>query len=150
MKILTIEDYRNAMLSLDVDPLICGWDDKESMVYLPIQLRVEIQGAKFYSKTRTGELQKFYRWCWEKKGNICEETGMYLLSYSAKYISHILTRGAHYEKSTDPRNINILSVTAHREWEEGNRKEMRIYWKNQKTILLLNREYFKLRPKNLK
>ena len=34
--------------------------------------------------------------------------------------------------------------------ENGNKKGMRIYWSNQKKIIRMNREYWQLKPKNLK
>ena len=68
-----------------------------------------------------------------------------LSNYSAAFCSHILTRGAFPEMATDPRNINILSVEQHNKWENGNRKEMRIYNGNMKTIEILKREYNELR-----
>lgn len=150
MIIKDLYDYEQAKRILEIDPLINGWDDDEAMVRLPIWLRVEIQNATFNASTRPAQLGKFYRWCWEHSEQICEETGLPLYSYRAIFISHILSRGAHYEKSVDPRNINILSPDAHQQWENGDRESMRIYWKNQTAIIKLNREYLKLRPKNLK
>ena len=151
MIISNLYEYEQAKRAMEVDPLITGWEDNESRVYLPIELRVEIQDAIFHSKTRGGQMSKFYKWCWDNMPHICEETMMTLYSYRAEFISHILSRGAHYEKSVDPRNINMLILPAHNQWEVATRNEsMRIYWKNQTTIIKLNREYLSLQPKNLK
>jgi len=143
-------EYEQAKRATEVSPLITGYDDGESIVVIPIRVRVDIQKILFYSKTRAGQMQKFYRWCWKHLQQRCEETNTPLQFYSSVFISHIQSRGAHPEKSIDPRNINILIPDAHRQWENGDKESMRIYWRNQRTIIRLNKEYWKLRPKNLK
>ena len=137
IRILSKEDYFNC--DIDVDPLICGWDNVNSDVYLPIEIRKEIQELSF-GKYANG-LQRFYRWCWNHMPQRCEETGVPLNNYAAIFISHILSRGAHPEMTFDPRNINILSAVAHARWENGDRKDMRIYSKNTSVIQLLKNEY---------
>ena len=148
-KILTIDDYNVLKNTFEVDPLLTAWDDSESIIFMPIQVRIEIQERLFQAASHTAMLSKFYRWCWDHKEQICEETGTPLHSYSAKYISHIMSRGAHCEKSFDPRNVNILSPAAHTQWETGDRETMRIYWRNQTTIIRLNNEYNKLKPRRI-
>lgn len=64
-----------------------------------------------------------------------------LREYSSVYVSHILTRGAHPDMAHDPRNINILCFNHHNQWENGDRRAMRIYEKNVETIELLKNEY---------
>lgn len=114
---------------------------------IEINLRIEIQKELFGHCThgRADDIQKanerFYRWCWEHNPHICEETMRPLREYSAVYISHILTRGAYPEMAHDPRNINILCFDMHNKWENGKREEMRIYERNQETILKLKKEY---------
>lgn len=113
---------------------------------LDIKLRIEIQKELFNHCTYgRGDVmqanERFFRWVWAHKPHICEETLRPLREYSAVYCSHILTRGAHPEMAHDPRNINILCFEAHNKWENGERKKMRIYEKNQRTIELLKKEY---------
>lgn len=52
-----------------------------------------------------------------------------------------MTRGGNPEMANDPRNINILCLEHHNQWENGNRKAMRIYEKNQKIIEELKNDY---------
>ena len=108
---------------------------------MSIGLRIEVQRELFGSGHTPSENEKFYRWCWEHNPHICEETMRPLRAYSATFISHILTRGAHPEMAHDPRNVNILCLAAHNQWENGNREDMRIYQKNLRTIELLKSEY---------
>lgn len=113
---------------------------------LDIRLRVAIQREMFGLATGSKRNimlanEKFFRWVWEHKKHICEETMRPLYNYSAAFCSHILARGAYPEMAHDPRNINILCLEAHNKWENGNKKEMRIYKKNIKTIEILKREY---------
>lgn len=131
-------------VSQGIEPLI-----DERHIRMEIGLRVEIQRELF----GRGEIghdiakanEKFFRWVWEHKPHYCEETMRPLNHYSAAFCSHILTRGAFPEMATDPRNINILCLEQHNKWEKGNRKEMRIYPGNMKTIARLKREYNQLK-----
>ena len=131
--ICTRREYDEAVSRGEV-PLL-SWDG------LDIHLRVEIQRELFGRGHTQAENERFYRWCWEHKPHYCEETMRPLPNYSAVYVSHILTRGANPDMAHDPRNVNILSFEAHNKWENGNRKSMRIYEKNQLTINLLRTEY---------
>lgn len=110
---------------------------------LDIFLRVEIQQELFERGViETAQSnEKFFRWVWANKPHYCEETLRPLYNYSSVYCSHILTRGAFPEMATDPRNINILCFEAHNRWENGDRKNMRIYNSNMKLIELLKTEY---------
>lgn len=131
-------------VSRGIEPLI-----DERHIKMEIGLRVKIQRELFgrgeIGKDIAQANEKFFRWVWEHKPHYCEETMKPLSNYSAAFCSHILTRGAFPEMATDPRNINILSVEQHNKWENGNRKEMRIYNGNMKTIEMLKREYNELR-----
>ena len=131
-------------VSRGIEPLI-----DERHIKMEIGLRVKIQRELFgrgeIGKDIAQANEKFFRWVWEHKPHYCEETMKPLSNYSAAFCSHILTRGAFPEMATDPRNINILSVEQHNKWENGNRKEMRIYNGNIKTIEMLKREYNELR-----
>lgn len=85
--------------------------------------------------------QKFYREVWDARSDSngiahCEETGV-PLTYSAKHVSHILSRGAHPELRHHPDNVNILCEDAHRQWEFGNRQSMKIWPKNKQTMITL-------------
>ena len=117
------------------EPLI----DRHFMV--AIRLRVAIQRELFGTGHTPEENEKFYRWCWDHYPHICQETMRPLKQYSATYVSHILTKGAHPEMAHDPRNVNILCFEMHNKWENGDRKSMRIYAINQLTIEQLKAEY---------
>lgn len=108
---------------------------------LDIRLRVAIQRETFGRGHTPEENERFYRWCWEHLPHVCEETMQPLNHYSAVHISHILTRGANPEMAHDPRNVNVLSFAAHNRWENGDRRNMRIYRKNVLTAEQLKREY---------
>lgn len=111
---------------------------------MDIALRVSVQRELFGTGHSPEENEKFFRWCWEHYPHICEETMRPLWHYSAVHISHILTRGAHPEMAHDPRNVNILCLEAHNQWENGKRENMRIFVRNQRTIQELKNEYRKL------
>ena len=119
---------------------------------MDIGLRVEIQKEIFgHCIFGRGDIpaanERFYRWVWDHKPHICEETIQPLRFYSASFISHILTRGANPEIAHDPRNINILCLAAHNRWEnpgdgpDKNREGMRIYPGNVRIIELLKTDY---------
>lgn len=105
------------------------------------QLRVSVQREKFGTGHTPEENERFYRFCWKHKPHICEECMKPLKEYSATYISHIRTRGAFPEMAFDCRNVNILCFNHHNQWENGDRKSMRIYGVNEFTIENLEREY---------
>ena len=107
-------------------------------------LRVEKQHKLFGRGHTPAENERFYRWVWRYKPHICEECAKYLPEYSATFVSHILTRGAHPDMAHDPRNVNILCRACHDRWENGDRGAMRIYYKNQDTINLLKNEYYEI------
>lgn len=106
-----------------------------------INLRVSIQRELFGTGHTPAENERFYRFCWDHYPHQCAETMRPLDQYSATYVSHILTRGAHPEMAHDPRNVNILSFEQHNRWENGDRKNMRIFAGNQVIIEQLKREY---------
>lgn len=108
---------------------------------MDIWLRVAVQRELFGTGHTPEENEKFYRFCWRHKAHRCEECMRPLSEYSAVYVSHILTRGAHPEMAHDPRNVNILCFKHHSEWENGNRKNMRIYESNILKIEDLKKEY---------
>lgn len=110
---------------------------------LDINLRVSIQRELFGTGHTTEENERFYRFCWEHYPHRCEECMRPLRQYSATYVSHILTRGAHPELAHDCRNVNILCFSHHSVWENGDRQNMRIYRINQLTIEMLKNEYRK-------
>lgn len=112
----------------------------ERIVTMTNRLRREIQ-KRLFGTDRTKANAKFYKWVWDHKPHRCEECMRPLEKYSAVFVSHILTRGAFPEMAHDPRNVNILCFEHHNQWENGNRKAMRIYEKNQETIERLKKEY---------
>ena len=113
---------------------------------LSSSLRREIQ-RQIFGRCVTGRgdvaaaNERFYRWVWKNKPHYCEECMKPLREYSSVYVSHILTRGAHPDMAHDPRNIIILCFNHHNQWENGDRRAMRIYEKNVETIELLKNEY---------
>lgn len=117
---------------------------------LPIELRKELQEFTFGNPRRGNTAavnSKFYKWVWDNKPHFCEECGAYLPFYSAAFVSHIQSRGAHPETAHDPRNTNIVCKPDHDKWETGKRTVMKIYRKNVKTLAVLAVEY---RPSYLK
>lgn len=146
MSIITVKSriFYNEIVSSGFNPLI-----DVIRFEMDIKLRVDIQREVFgHSLSSRGDVvaanNRFYHWMWQHKKHICEETMRPLRNYSSAFISHILTRGAHPEMGHDPRNINILFTTAHNQWETGDRKKMRIYPANMRTIELLKKDYSKL------
>lgn len=141
IKISIIEEY-NLAIQRGYEPLQ-DWKRFAIAVPLRIDIQRELFGRSVLSK---GDVvkgnQRYYEWCWEKNEPYCEECGLPLQGYSAKFISHILTKGANSEKAHDPRNKNILCFKDHQRWEdERERKKMRIYRVNLKIIDLLNKDY---------
>ena len=106
-----------------------------------INLRVSIQRELFGRGHTPEENERFYRYCWDHYPHVCAETMRPLHQYSAAYVSHIMTRGAHPDIAHDPRNVNILSVEMHNRWENGDRQNMRIYQSNLLIIRMLKKEY---------
>ena len=136
--ITTREEY-DYVVSRGYEPLM------DARFPMDIHLRVEIQKEKFGGNNAEGNA-KFYKWCIEHKPNICEECGKPIRYASATNVSHILTRGAHPDKSHDCRNTNILCFDCHSKWEDATtRKDMKIYEKNMRTIEMLKKEYNLLR-----
>ena len=118
------------------EPLI-GYEKSINAVFkIPIELRRELQEKKFKS------LDQFYKTAFELSNKTCEETGQWIRQYSAKNISHILSRGAHPAMAFDLRNFNLLTFSAHQQWEHGNRKAMKIYKRNQKKMEMLKFDYY--------
>lgn len=117
---------------------------------IEINLRVRIQRMLFGHRelTKADDLvranERFYRWCFEHKIQVCEETGQPLGSYAAIYCSHIITRGSHPEIAHDPRNVNLLSPKSHERWESGKNKGMKIFTLNQLIIQILKQDYTRI------
>ena len=91
-----------------------------------------------YKKRETGELE-FMKMVWEASAHNCEECGVYLPEFSPAFISHILSKGAAGEHRLNPVNVNILCYAHHQQWEFGDKKSMKIFPKNMKTIMELKR-----------
>ena len=109
---------------------------------LPMEhvFRSEVQKALF-GKNKMRDNAKFYKWCLAKMPHICEECGKPIEKAWSGNVSHILTRGAYPEMAHDPRNVNILCLNCHRRWENGDRRNMRIWERNERTIKALKEEY---------
>lgn len=108
---------------------------------MEIRLRVSIQRELFGTGHTPAENERFYRFCWDHYPHICAECMRPLRQYSATYVSHIMTRGAHPETAHDCRNVNILCFSHHSVWENGNQKNMRIYQRNLQIVEELKKEY---------
>jgi hypothetical protein len=113
---------------------------------IDINLRIDIQREFFgHSVLSKGNIpqanERFYRYMWENKPHYCEECLKPLQNYSSAFISHILSRGSSPEIAHDVRNINILCLPHHNQWENGKKEAMRIYPVNVKTINTLKTEY---------
>ena len=108
---------------------------------MEIRLRVSIQRELFGTGHTPAENERFYRFCWDHYPHICAECMRPLRQYLATYVSHIMTRGAHPETAHDCRNVNILCFSHHSVWENGNRKNMRIYQRNLQIVEELKKEY---------
>lgn len=137
VKIYTREEY-DYCKSRGFEPLT---DPRFAM---GIRLRVSIQRELFGTGHTPQENERFYRWCWDHYPHQCAECMRPLNQYSATYVSHILTRGAHPETAHDPRNVNILCFAHHSVWENGDRQKMRIFAGNQLVIEQLKKEYGKI------
>lgn len=108
----------------------------KTRIVIPNQLRRELQQEQF--KT----IESFYRFCFAISPQFCEETGQKLQYYSAAFVSHILSRGAHPAIAKDPRNVNVLSKPQHDVWEFGLRKTMKIWPSNELKTEQLKIEYY--------
>lgn len=117
---------------------------------IDISLRKQLQDEIFGEDGSDPKCrERFFRWIWERKMHVCEETGAFIGHvYRAEFMSHILSRGAFIEMWNDPRNINLLSPAAHREWETGKKEKMRIWPKNKDLIAKLKAEYSGLKKYN--
>lgn len=135
-KVSTVKEFDSLLLSGYI-PLI------DLKILIAPRLRIEIQNGLFgREKGVEKSNNKFYRYVWNNKPNYCcEECLTPLGSYSSKYISHIISRGANAFMRLDPRNTNILCPLHHVQWENGDRKSMRIYRGNVEIIEILNRDY---------
>ena len=126
--ITTREKYK-AVVNIGFEPLIDDFG-------LDHGLRLEIQKERFPSN------EVFYRWCWDYYPHRCMECMKPLGEYSATYVSHILTRGAHPDMAHDPRNVRILCARHHEQYEHRTtRKTMRIYEQTERIAEQLRYEY---------
>lgn len=139
--IKTEEEY-NMVVSRGYQPLL-----NNRFFLLDIDLREKLQKRIFghcaigRGRDIMAANDRFFHWVWDHKPHYCEECMKPLHDYSAVYCSHILTRGAHPEMAHDPRNINILCFRHHNQWENGDKKSMRIYPGNMRIINELLEDY---------
>jgi len=140
LKISTKEEYL-AMKVAGYEPL------GDISVDIDMHIRVALIKEKFPKASGANDV-KFYKWAFEVKGDICEETGIWLRSYQSCFVSHILSKGAYTEMRYDLRNVNILCLLSHSLWEFGTIQEkqtMKIWEPNQATIFILKKDYNDLR-----
>lgn len=131
----TVEDF-NFCMERGRNPLFLT-----STFTIDFDLRLQWQNETFGGLYIPKANERFYRYMWENKPHHCEECLKPLNHYSASFISHILSRGSSPEMAHDVRNINILCLKHHNQWETGERKTMRIFAGNQKIIQTLKKEY---------
>lgn len=135
IEISTKEEYQH-LISRGYEPLTGYCAPLRAYFDIDNVLRRELQKERFKTK------ESFYKFCYAISNKICEECGLELNYYSAINVSHILTRQAHPVIALDPRNFNLLTFNNHRRWETGDRKNMKIYNKNQETMQMLQLEYY--------
>ena len=140
VEITTREDY-DKLKARGIDLLFGNHN-----LHLDINLRKEIQEEVFGKGNHQRNNQKFYKKAWEGATStmgmhFCEECHLPLREYSATFVSHILSRGAHPEMAYDLRNYNILCARHHEQWENGDREKMRIWQRNKGIIEQLKKEY---------
>lgn len=136
IKIRSRDEY-DYCLTRGYEPLV------NFLFYVDIKLRIELQNELFSRQSPENDI-KFYNWVWENKLHYCEETGRELFGYSAKFISHILSRSGYTEYRYDGRNTNILNVKPHGKWDygkESEKRKMKIWRSNQKIIQLIKSDY---------
>lgn len=135
----TSEEF-NTIMQRGINPLF------DPHFSFDIDLRINIQRQFFgHSEISKGDIvqanNRFYQYMWKYKKHYCEECLKPLNNYSSAFVSHILSRGAFPEMAHDVRNINILCLPHHNQWENGKRETMRIFLPNLKTIKILKKEY---------
>lgn len=142
-KIETLDEYK-LIKNRNIEPLI---DNRFFIIdiVLRIQIQNELFGLATIGKRNIPQAnEKFYRWCWNNKIQVCEECLKPLGDYAAIYISHILTKGGKAHMAHDPRNVNLLCYKHHNLWEFGTiekKSKMNIYHKNEKIIEVLKSDY---------
>jgi hypothetical protein len=116
-------------------------------------LRVDIQHEYFGSGNFQQENQKFYKWVYDHSIKRCAETGQPIHEndginrrniFSAKNVSHIITKGSDRRMAIDPRNANLLIIDIHNIWDFGTEQQKRslnIYPMNQLIIQMLKDDY---------
>lgn len=110
-----------------------------------IYLRVQLQNEIFGKGNKPQVNEKYYRYCYEVKPQVCEECCRPLENYSAVNVSHILTKGAHPEMAKDPRNSHLLCFHHHEQAEhEITHVKMKIWQIDQHIIRMLKEDYQKL------
>jgi len=145
--ITTLEEYYLCR-SRGIDPLFWHFHIK-----LDISLRISIQNKLFGHTTLSKKNipqanDKYYHYCYNYGPLVCENCGDSLYrnrnilgSYSATYISHILSRSNKPEMAHDPRNFNKLCAKCHDKWESQKKNEMLIFMDNQIIIKELLKDY---------
>mgnify|MGYP003136093868 CR=1 FL=1 len=91
-------------------------------------------------KDKIREDNLWYKEAFENSNKICEECNKKLKTFSRANVSHILSKGAFPKYRYHKDNYNILCFDCHQIWEFGDKKNMRIWNKNEKIInnLVLN------------
>lgn len=100
-------------------------------------------GLKKFTPSKTSkEDQTYFKSQWERLPHFCLECGIELPGYSASFISHILSKGAHPALRHDPDNSQILCFSHHQQWDFGNRKIMKIWAGNKKIVQRLLKKHY--------
>lgn len=135
-------------LSRGVNPLY--W---HRSIKLDIGLRISIQNELF-GKSELGKgsviraNDKYYHYCFDHSLLACENCGTSFFinrnienCYSARNVSHIISRGSRADLAHDPRNHNMLCWECHDQWESPNNRGMLIFMDNQVIIRELKNDY---------
>ena len=105
--------------------------------------RTQIKPVTKKSLVKIKADDKMYELVWNSRAHFCEECGLSLGDrfrgdngrvLNRFIYSHILTKGAYPEHRHNLMNFNLLCLKHHQEWENGDKKKMNIWGKNQLII----------------
>lgn len=83
----------------------------------------------------------FYNEIWAERNHSCEECGRNLGDTWKRYMfSHLITKGAHPDLRYDKRNIVLKCLECHNRWENGDRRNMRVFARYRDTISQMLKE----------
>lgn len=93
------------------------------------------------SKSKICADTAFYNEIWAERRHSCEECGCNLGNTWKRYMfSHLITKGSHPDLRYNKRNIVLKCLPCHNRWENGDRKNMRVYERYKETIAQMLKE----------